>query len=78
MALYHEQQLLRFISWLQYMHFVTLPVSQVTISACVTSDNICLKSSAASLLEDVDIITAEQHMAVCLILLLQWLLPKQQ
>jgi len=69
-ALYHEQQLLRFISWLQYMHFVTLPVSQVTISACVTSDNICLKNSAASLLEDVDIITAEQHMAVCLILLL--------
>lgn len=35
--------------------------------ACVKSDHICVKHSRASLLEDAEMITAEQHLAVCLI-----------
>ncbi len=44
--------------------------------ACVLRDNLCVKHSETSLLEDADISTAGQHTAVCVMCLLEWLLQQ--
>ena len=44
--------------------------------ACVLHDNLCVKHSETSLLEDADISTAGQHTAVCVMCLLEWLLQQ--